>query len=112
MLPFFFYTLSHLLLENPSKFLFSVSFPYFTPHVVFKTSCMTMVKITKVKSRLTQWKLDDLCRLCHIPSFVHPLLLGPDQTINQYPPGKIGLYSDFLIMLTFVCHSLFSLLKL
>jgi hypothetical protein len=71
---------------------------------------MTEAKITKIGCHLTQGKLDDLCRDYHIPSFVNPTLPDPGQAINQYPPGKIGLYSLFLIMLTSACLFLCSLL--
>jgi hypothetical protein len=56
---------------------------------------MAITKITDVKCHLSQEKLDDLCREFYIPSVVNPVLPDPDQAINQYPPGKIGLYSRF-----------------
>ena len=55
---------------------------------------MAITKITEIGCR-TQGKLDDLCCDYHIPLSVNPILPDTGQTINQYPPGKIGLYSRY-----------------
>nr|GEW07223.1 transposase (putative), gypsy type [Tanacetum cinerariifolium] len=54
-----------------------------------------MSAVTDVRCALTQEALDAFCNTFHIPKEVHPVLPNQDDTMHEWPVGKIRLYTRF-----------------